>query len=72
MDQKMTRLAPTPWASVRDGKWHRTAQVAQNFSDPVHSLCGITFVPLNVQDSKFYPDHTNPRGVCKHCLPLAN
>ena len=53
----------TGWASVKDGRWHRTIDGdPRDFRTPVQTVCGRTITPHNVGES-----NVNPRHVCAQC-----
>lgn len=57
----------TGWASVKGGKWHRTAVTQPSFMRDETALCGITFRPLNVTWDDEEPP-TTQRHRCVRCL----
>ena len=53
------------WASVRNGKWHRTVSEHPDFRRTEESVCGQSFRPVNVTwDER---PSTHPAYICKHC-----
>lgn len=69
MNATMTLVVPGNWASVRGGKWHLLpgAWVEPiGRIQPMTSLCGVTFTPLNVTGGEAPP--TNDYYICKHCV----
>lgn len=48
--------AAEPWACIKGGRWHRTTNLAVNFTDTITSLCGLSFRPFNVSDG--FPSYT--------------
>ena len=61
-------LAMHGWASVRNGKWHRTVSTEPTFVHDEESLCGLTFRPLNVEWRACGPSAL-PAYICKRCQP---
>lgn len=54
-----------PWASVKNGKWHRVNAMPQSFRDTVKSKCGLSFEPHNVAEGQ--PDYISVNGFCLAC-----
>lgn len=59
-------LTHEPWASIKGGRWHRTTTLAENFTDKLRSLCGLSFQPLNVSDG-FPPYCRRDLWACVRC-----
>ena len=57
---------PGSWASVPDGKYHRTVSEKPDWRRDEQSLCGLTFQPRNVSWNEAPP--TNNRWLCMKCL----